>query len=192
MSNNRWFLLFPAFSTEIAPAAANRDTQRCHKLHREVWVAFEAPCGKINHRTPRSDDPTHQLPRAWDPTHRAHGTRSAAPHRGSRNCGELLDARRHHGRLLQVRVPLSPCRPASEPAPYAAAAEDEAPYPPAPPSLGLSCSSAGESKHEKQTITAGQEKPPPGRRRVDQRRNIPSGSSTLCCSAGAGCSGGRL
>lgn len=37
------------------------------------------------------------------------------------------------------------------------ATEEEPPYPPAPPSLGLSCSSAGESKHEKQPIATGQE-----------------------------------
>ena len=62
------------------------------------------------------------------------------------------------GACCRSGYPLSPCRPAPEPAPYAAAAEDAPPYPPAPPSLGLSCSSAGESKQEKQPIAAGQEK----------------------------------
>ena len=61
------------------------------------------------------------------------------------------------GACCRSGYPLSPCRPAPEPAPYAAAAEDAPPYPPAPPSLGLSCSSAGESKQEKQPIAAGQE-----------------------------------
>jgi hypothetical protein len=63
------------------------------------------------------------------------------------------------GACCRSGYPLSPCRP--KPAPYAAAAEVP-PYPQSAPNLGLSCSSAGESKHEKQPI-AGQEETP-GRR----------------------------
>lgn len=70
------------------------------------------------------------------------------------------------GACCRSGYPLSPCRPMLTPAPvpfpYAATAEDVPPYPPAPPNLGLSCSSAGESKHGKQPI-AGQEETP-GRR----------------------------
>jgi hypothetical protein len=93
------------------------------------------------------------------------------------------------GACCRSGYPLSPCRP--KPAPYAAAAEVP-PYPQSAPNLGLSCSSAGESKHEKQPI-AGQEETP-GRRAASKvqhsfRFRLPA-SPTGNSGCAATCSGG--
>lgn len=140
--------------------------------------------GEINHRagirthppTSARRDPVH--PRPNHPPTPSRGTRSSA-RKGARHApAENFSTRgAAMGACCRSGYPLSPCRPMPA-APYAAAAEDAPPYPPAPPNLGLSCSSAGESKHEKQPI-AGQEGTPG--RRAAQRCNIPFASAFLLC-----------
>jgi len=91
------------------------------KLHGTVLIHSDQACpvrlnhhaGEINHRAGirthppatsarrdpvQSTQPTTHPPQAVEHVNSASSTTS-------RTCGELLDARRRHGRLLQVRVP---------------------------------------------------------------------------------------